>query len=275
MYGQRKDYSVYTIPIALITFENKGLIQEKESIEIINHLLKQSEKGIRHLLTSYINQKGPKCVHRLVESGRILDSSLELDVFQLNPECINELPTKAIEKRVFNLLRYHFQSKVVDGSYICNVLHSKYAKYLCSQLASFHMQIMNSLFRHKPSQKQYIAVFVKSPEFFNFSCVFFFRFIHAIGNINSIPSVGFQKIFLHLLTQNYDLICIPYRIFFARSDIPGSKFPPFFSCPVKTVHRDNDPFSEQLRQPAHKSRSFGVDMNDIIPAEGSMDCRCE
>lgn len=145
MYGQRKDYSVYTIPIALITFENKGLIQEKESIEIINHLLKQSEKGISHLLTSYINQKGPKCVHRLVESGRILDSSLELDVFQLNPECINELPTKAIEKRVFNLLRYHFQSKVVDGSYICNVLHSKYAKYLCSQLASFHMQIMNSL----------------------------------------------------------------------------------------------------------------------------------
>ena len=64
MYGQRKDYSVYTIEDALIIFEEKGLIQEKESIELIHRLMVQSEKGIRHLMSSYINKKGTECTKR-------------------------------------------------------------------------------------------------------------------------------------------------------------------------------------------------------------------
>lgn len=145
MYAQRKDYSVYTIPTALITFESKKLLNEDESIEIINRLMKQSEKGIHHLLVSYINMKGPSCVQRLVNSGKIFDQTLELDYFELLPECINELPEEAIRYRLYELIKYHGRNMAVNGSDIRNVLHSKYSRLLCDHLSFFNMQIMNSL----------------------------------------------------------------------------------------------------------------------------------
>ena len=145
MYAQKKDYSVYTIPTALITFESKGLLNEDESIEIITRLMKQSEKGIRHLLASYINMKGPSCVRRLVNSGRIYDHTLKLDYFDLLPECINELPDTAIDYRLYELMQYHGRSMSVNGSDVRNVLHSKYSKQLCDQLSYYNIQIMNSL----------------------------------------------------------------------------------------------------------------------------------
>ena len=53
MYYNRKDYSVSTIDEALLAFESKELISWEQSFTIIDRLMKQSEKGISHLLTSY------------------------------------------------------------------------------------------------------------------------------------------------------------------------------------------------------------------------------
>lgn len=57
MYQMRKDYSVYNIDDALIAFERYGQVEDLHSLEIIKRLMRQSEKGIRHLMSSYINAK--------------------------------------------------------------------------------------------------------------------------------------------------------------------------------------------------------------------------
>ena len=144
MYAQRKDYSVHTIDTALVVYENKGLIEESDSIKIIDRLMKQSEKGIRHLLASYIDLKGAGYVKRLVDSGKIFDESLELDYFELNPENINCLPAKAIKSRLAEVIRYH-DSKYVNGSEIKNAIKSKYSQYICDVLDYFDMKVMDGL----------------------------------------------------------------------------------------------------------------------------------
>lgn len=83
MYQQRKDRSVYTIEKALIIFEKKGLISYRESLEVIFRLMNQSEKGIRHLMTSYINTKGYNFYIKIKNSGEFLKYQSHINVEQL------------------------------------------------------------------------------------------------------------------------------------------------------------------------------------------------
>ena len=145
MYAQRKDYSVHTIDSALVTFESEELIEEEDSFEIIHRLMKQSEKGIRHLLASYIDLKGSEYVKRLVASGKIFDADLQLDIFELNTENIDCLPSEAIKDRLVELIRYHRRTEYVDGYEIRNVLRSKYGKIICDALDYFDKKVVDGL----------------------------------------------------------------------------------------------------------------------------------
>lgn len=60
MYGERKDYSVTNIDVALTAFEDKKLIAEEESIEIIKFTQSISDKGIRDLFNNYIDLHSPE-----------------------------------------------------------------------------------------------------------------------------------------------------------------------------------------------------------------------
>ena len=122
MYGQRKDYSVYSIDDALIVFEEKGMIKEDDSIEVICKLMLQSEKGIRHLISSYINKKGPECTKRLIQAGYFRDSSFQADIFDLLPENINCFPKQYIRSRIDELLYSGRYSRFVEARDICYVL---------------------------------------------------------------------------------------------------------------------------------------------------------
>ena len=104
MYGHRKDYSVYSIDDALIIFEEKGMVKEEDSVEVICKLMTQSEKGIRHLISSYINKKGPECTKRLIQKGCFRDPSFQADIFDLLPENINCFPKQYIRSRIDELL---------------------------------------------------------------------------------------------------------------------------------------------------------------------------
>lgn len=130
MYAQRKDYSVHTLDRALILFEEQGLLKEEESIEILNRLIEQSEKGIRLLLTSYVNTKGIECTIRLVESGRLFTKDFNVDIFDLSPENLNCLPKWCISSRTMRLLYYHRYTKSIDVSDLENVLLSNYCEYV-------------------------------------------------------------------------------------------------------------------------------------------------
>ena len=141
MYSQRKDYSVCTIDTALCTYERAGLIDESDSLKIVCRLMRQSEKGIRYLLASYIDLKGPEYVKRLVKSGKIFDIEPLLDFFEINPDNINCLPKKAIEMRVEKLMKHHSRFEYIDVDAIRNVLRSDYAKLICDALDSFDKKV--------------------------------------------------------------------------------------------------------------------------------------
>lgn len=145
MYAQRKDYSVDTIDVALCTYERAGLIDESDSIEIICRLMGQSEKGIRHLLTSYIDLKGLECVKRLVKSEKIFDIESQVDFFEIDPENINCLPENIIRKRLINLIDHYSWDEYIDGGEVRNVLRSNYAKLICNVLSSLDKKVKGGL----------------------------------------------------------------------------------------------------------------------------------
>ncbi|MCD7818444.1 MAG: hypothetical protein LUH07_05280 [Lachnospiraceae bacterium] len=142
MYYQRKDYSVYTIGNALIIFEKEGLIDEDESVEIISKLMKQSEKGISHLLTNYVNQKGTSFLTKLIQRGyHLYDDSIyfwELDAPLL--ECFDK---ESMSKQLTELLRTHYHSKYIEFKDIANVMQSKYKNMILDGIEYFEYSILS------------------------------------------------------------------------------------------------------------------------------------
>ena len=124
MYAQRKDYSVHTLDTALILFEEEGLLRESDSIEILNRLIDQSEKGIRLLLSSYINAKGAACTQRLMETGKLFDSKFNADILDLSPGNLNCMSKSHIISRMMKVLYYHRYSKTLEIADMENVLMS-------------------------------------------------------------------------------------------------------------------------------------------------------
>jgi hypothetical protein len=145
MYGQRKDYSVYTIEKALIIFEEKGLIEEKESIELLHRLMTQSEKGIRHLMNSYINKKNIECTKRLAQEGYFRMYNSKADIFDLCPENINCFTKQQIKERLDEMIRYHYTSKTVESRDILNVLESDYCDMFLDALEYYEYSILGNV----------------------------------------------------------------------------------------------------------------------------------
>lgn len=134
MYAQRKDYSVHTLDSALILFEEQGFLGELDSVEILNRLINQSEKGIRRLLSSYINEKGVECTKRLVKSGTLFQSGFNADIVDLSPENINCLSKGHVFSRMMSVLEYHRYSRTLEVSDIENLLMSKHCDYVLQML---------------------------------------------------------------------------------------------------------------------------------------------
>jgi hypothetical protein len=145
MYGHRKDYSVYSIDDALIIFEEKGMVKEEDSVEVICKLMTQSEKGIRHLISSYINKKGPECTKRLIQKGCFRDPSFQADIFDFLPENINCFPKQYIRSRIDELLYDGRHSKFVQARDVCYVLESNYSDMVLSALEYYDYSVYESV----------------------------------------------------------------------------------------------------------------------------------
>ncbi|WGE39169.1 hypothetical protein [Bacillus stercoris] len=126
MYYNRKDYSVYTLDSALTVFEKFGFLEDLKSIEILRKVMNQSEKGIRHLLGSYINLKDDSLINKLGQIGAFNDSDFPVDIFDLTPEKINCLDVKHVDQRIYKMLSYHNYGKTIEYRDILNPLRSKY-----------------------------------------------------------------------------------------------------------------------------------------------------
>ena len=133
MYYNRKDYSVSTIDEALLTFEAQGLISWKESFSIIDKLMDQSEKGISHLLTSYLNKKGADCVNALNETGYFNNKRANIRFWDLNPEYYDCFNSSEVLEQVMQLLSIYHYSRNIEYDYIQNIMKSKHRNLvLCS-----------------------------------------------------------------------------------------------------------------------------------------------
>ena len=55
MYYNRKDYSLYKLPLALIIFYRKKYIDLEECIKILDNSMEMSEKVIRTIMTDFYN----------------------------------------------------------------------------------------------------------------------------------------------------------------------------------------------------------------------------
>ena len=126
MYFNHKDYSVYSIDTALIVLEKKGLIKEDESFEIITELMKRSDDGISHLLTSYANKKGTKYIDKLNKAGYFSNMDCKIRFWELKPDIYSCFSKQEMKKEITDLLRIHCYGKTIDGRDLQTVMKSVY-----------------------------------------------------------------------------------------------------------------------------------------------------
>lgn len=131
MYFFRKDYTVMSLDDALLVFEKHSCLDECNSIKIINNTIKKSEKGIRGLLTSYLNQKDVDIISKLLN---YLDD-LEVQIAHLNPEMIDKIPSE----KIYNDLK-HIHSYTYFND-IKGILDSKYRDDLLSLFKSENIKV--------------------------------------------------------------------------------------------------------------------------------------
>ena len=141
MYYNRKDYSVYTLDRALRVFEKLGFVEEIKSIDVIRKVMDQSEKGIRNLLSNYINGKNESFIYKLEEMGMFDDNKFSLDIFTLMPEKINYLDIKHINQKMYELLSYYSYGKTIEYSDIVNPLQSKYSGIIIDRIDYYGYKI--------------------------------------------------------------------------------------------------------------------------------------
>jgi len=143
MYCYRKDYSVSTIDDALIAFEAKDLIEWNQSFKIIAKLMEQSEKGISHLLTSYVNKKGSDYVGEIYETGYFKSSASQIRFWDLNPENYDCFNDSEVADQVMKLLNTHYYSKTIEGSDIQNIMDSKHRELVLIGIKKFNYSILS------------------------------------------------------------------------------------------------------------------------------------
>lgn len=142
MYYERKDYSVVNIDDALLVFEKRELIDELDSCFIINKLLDQSEKGIRHLLNSYINKKELAFINTLVEN-KCFNKEFNADVFQFKPEAISLLPKDVVLSRLREIIMFHSYSNTIEYQEIENVMESSYGELVLEIIGAHGFEVRN------------------------------------------------------------------------------------------------------------------------------------
>lgn len=132
MHYSRKDYSVCNMDLALIQFEKQKLLKYDTSIEIIKKAMHQSEKGIRLLMTSYLNMKPVDFTIELINLGFFKDNS-DVSFFELNSEHINCFDEKIVRYEIIELLKHHW-NRTISYLDIKNIFSSKYKDMMLNYL---------------------------------------------------------------------------------------------------------------------------------------------
>ena len=142
-YYEHKDYSVYTIEKALIVFETEGLLEEDESFELIAKLMNQSDKGISHLITDYINQKGVQYIEKLIKHKVFSDKNNPIRFWELEPALLDCFNKTDFATQFTELLGVHYHSKNIEYRDIASAMQSKYKGMVLDGIEYYEYSILS------------------------------------------------------------------------------------------------------------------------------------
>ncbi|AKH95208.1 AAA family ATPase [Elizabethkingia anophelis] len=124
-YFQRRDYSLFSIPLALHTLESKSLITKIRCVQIINEMQRISEKEHRALLLDFISFYEPTDIIPLLEREFIIED-LNIDWFQLPSKYLDVASDAIFYYQLFLTLKYHRSYPELKITEIENVITSKW-----------------------------------------------------------------------------------------------------------------------------------------------------
>lgn len=139
MYYGRKDYTVSNIDDALMVFEEKTDLNEMDSFNLIESVMKQSEKGIRHLLTDYLNKKKPEFIEKLIKQGNFNHDIV--NIFDLEPQKIDLFSLDDISQRMGEIFDYHAYNREIEYHEVSNGLKSKYGNSIIDLIKRYKFSL--------------------------------------------------------------------------------------------------------------------------------------
>lgn len=154
-YYQRKDYTLYSLPIALKTIQTEDLIGMKECVGLIHEIQEVSEKGYRHLLAEFIELYPAAKIISFLESN-FDTKELRVEWFKLPKKYINKLNERTYNIEENRLLNYHRNSSIPFEE-IENVLYSNKFEKLRLTLNLFKFKIS-----FKENQRKTVLKFKQS-----------------------------------------------------------------------------------------------------------------
>ena len=169
IYFEHKDYSVFTIDTALIVFENKGYIDEKNSFKIITTLMDRSDDGISSLLTSYVNKKGieyynysiltpnVELMPELENRGIKYFGTSEENKVEYTPFCYGCIHEDDIPYIIENNISFEDISKFTDGWDSCLPFVDIYKIYDRQDIQNSYMEIIHNSIYARANQRDYLG----------------------------------------------------------------------------------------------------------------------
>ncbi len=163
-YHQRKDYSLLSLNYSLTFFEERGLIDWRDSIVLLTQIQQVSEKGYRGLLASYLMQHKPAFVLQVLSEFE--PEELRIPWFVLKADYIDVLPDYIYNQEIGEQFHYHRTNQQIDINDIENLLYSNKIKRLKKDLlsAGFTVRIEEHDKRISELEKVRIPYFVYKDE---------------------------------------------------------------------------------------------------------------
>lgn len=124
MYYMRKDYTVINIDTALITLEKVGLVTPEISLKVIINAQALSEKGIRHILHSYVSKCSPSIIHLISDKYDLIDVNVRW--LELPVEHIEMIDKQQFAKLLHSEFERRYIYSHIEYSDIENALNSNY-----------------------------------------------------------------------------------------------------------------------------------------------------
>lgn len=137
MYYNRKDYSVYKLPLALIIFYRKKYIKLEDCIKFLDISMEMSEKGIRTIMTDFYNllTYDEYELAKKFWNKKIILTDLETKKIDLLDE------TVVMGYFMEHIVKYHIHSGNIEYRDLHNLLKSKYSKKIIKVLEYYNFEI--------------------------------------------------------------------------------------------------------------------------------------